>query len=197
MGAAVGYAALKATEYQCTADGRSSERERILSSNICTNSLLDAPCRLLGSIHLDMLYCSILRRGPASHHELSPRRSWQCLVYFLLATWAQANQFASLSLVYITLPFAARILCVLKSMTKRTPPVKKKRTPLFLFAKRTPQVKKLISHVEFLQKLNSAQRQQIWKHETTIAKKTATIQSLKAKLKARKTIKAAKSMKAK
>ena len=64
-------------------------------------------------------------------------------------------------------------------------------------AKRTRQVQNLIFHVDFLQKANGQQRQQIWKHETTIAKQKATIQKLKAELKAKKAMKATKSMKAK
>ena len=75
--------------------------------------------------------------------------------------------------------------------------MKKKRTPLLLFMKRTPQVQKLIFQVDFLHKENNTQRQQIWTHQTTIAKQTATIQKMKAALKARKAIKVAKSMKAK
>ena len=54
-----------------------------------------------------------------------------------------------------------------------------------------------------LQKAYNRQRKQIWKHEATIAKQTVIIQKVKAQLKAlkaatsKKTMKAAKSMKAK
>ena len=85
-------------------------------------------------------------------------------------------------------------------MTKRTSPVKKKRTQLCLLAKRivtiAAQVQSLTFHVNFLRKANDAQCKQIWKQKTIIAKQTATIQRMTAKLKAKKPIKVTKSMKA-
>ena len=58
------------------------------------------------------------------------------------------------------------------------------------------QVQSLTFHVNFLRKANDAQCKQIWKQKTTIAKQTATIQRMTAKLKAKKPIKVTKSMKA-
>lgn len=88
-------------------------------------------------------------------------------------------------------------------MTKKKSPVKKKRTPLSLVAKRTPQVKNLIFHVAFLHKDNDRQRQQIFKQQGTISKQADLIRKTKAQLKklkaaaSKKTTTAAKSMKAK
>ena len=85
-------------------------------------------------------------------------------------------------------------------MTKRTSPVKKKRIQLCLLTKRmctiAAQVQSLTLHVNFLRKANDAQCKQIWKQKTIIAKQTATIQRMTAKLKAKKPIKVTKSMKA-
>ena len=55
----------------------------------------------------------------------------------------------------------------------------------------------LTFHVTYLRTAHDAQCTQIWKQKTIIAKQTATIQKMKAALKARKAIKVAKSMKAK
>ena len=87
-------------------------------------------------------------------------------------------------------------------MTKKKSPVKKKRTPLSLVAKKTPQVKNLIFHVAFLHKDNHRQRQQIFKQQATISKQADLIRKTNVQLKKlkaaarQKTMKAAKSMKA-
>lgn len=54
----------------------------------------------------------------------------------------------------------------------------------------------LTFHVNYLRKAHDAQCKQIWKQKTIIAKQTATIQRMTAKLKAKKPIKVTKSMKA-
>ena len=88
-------------------------------------------------------------------------------------------------------------------MAKKKSQVKKKRTPLSLVVKRTPQVKNLIFHVAFLHKNNDTQRQQIFKQEATITKQAYLIRKTNVQLKklkaaaSKKTTTAAKSMKAK
>jgi hypothetical protein len=88
-------------------------------------------------------------------------------------------------------------------MTKRKSQVKKKRTPLVLVAKMTPQVKNLIFHVAFLHKDIDRKRQHILEQQATISKQADLIRTTKAQLKklkaaaSKKTTTAAKSMKAK
>ena len=57
------------------------------------------------------------------------------------------------------------------------------------------QFQNLLLYVDFLQKANGKKRQQIWKHETTIARQRATIQKLKAEQRAKNTMISEKGMK--
>ena len=88
-------------------------------------------------------------------------------------------------------------------MTQKKSPVQKKRTPLSLLDKRTPQVKSLMFHVRFLHKYSDDQRQQIFKQQATISKQEELIRKTKAQLKkskaaaSKKTTTAVTSMKAK
>ena len=100
---------------------------------------------------------------------------------------SQANQHTSFFLTY-TILLGLDTLLHMKSMKSMK------------FAERTPQVQKLIRHVDFLHKANFEQRKTIQELAATKERQKVIIKYLKAELKevkAKKAMKAMKSMKAK
>ena len=183
------YAALKATEYQCTVECLSLDSKHIS----LPMHELKFPVHILAA-HARNILC-----GPSIFSQHSGVHVLGlALLRHLSMIWVQARQITSLPLIYITLLGLHTLFLEVYDQKDITGEEKKKQ--LCRLTKRictiAAQVQSLTFHVNFLRKANDAQCKQIWKQKTIIAKQTATIQRMTAKLKAKKPIKATKSMKA-